>query len=126
MRVVRQLGREDWVEAGLRLLARGGATALRVEAAARELSVTKGSFYWHFQDRDDWCAAILGYWEHRAFGRMVARPGRRANAAELAGDMALDHAVRAWARRDVAAAQALGRVLREAARSGAMAPARAA
>ena len=126
MRVVRQLGREDWVEAGLRLLARGGVTALRVEAAARELSVTKGSFYWHFQDRDDWCAAILGYWEHRAFGRMVARPGRRARAADLARDVALDHAVRAWARRDVVAAQALGRVLREAARSGAMAPARAA
>lgn len=76
MRMVRHLGREDWVLAGLEALAAGGPAALKVEATARRLGVSKGSFYWHFRHRADWRDALLGYWEHLVFAAMVGARDR--------------------------------------------------
>ena len=42
---------DDWVTLGLEVLAAKGSAAIRVEPMARKLKVTKGSFYWHFEDR---------------------------------------------------------------------------
>jgi AcrR family transcriptional regulator len=39
---------------------------VRVERLARELGVTKGSFYWHFNDRGDLLEALLAEWENEA------------------------------------------------------------
>ena len=44
----RRLDREDWIAAGLGALERGGVEAVAVVPLARELGVTRGSFYWHF------------------------------------------------------------------------------
>ena len=44
--------RETWVEHGLQVLAEGGVDAVRVEALAKALGVTKGGFYGYFADRD--------------------------------------------------------------------------
>ena len=44
--------REMWVDAGLRALATGGVDAVRVEALAKTLGVTKGGFYGYFADRE--------------------------------------------------------------------------
>ena len=38
--------------AAFRALARGGVEAIAVEPIAAELGTTKGSFYWHFKNRD--------------------------------------------------------------------------
>ncbi len=56
----------DWAEAALQLIAEAGLGALRVEALAARLGVTKGSFYWHFKGRSELLAAALGRWEQRA------------------------------------------------------------
>lgn len=111
MRMLRQLGREDWVLAGLRALASEGEEGLRVETVARGLGVTKGSFYWHFRDRAGWRQAVLSWWEHRAFAELVK--GAMPPAAEEPDRAAVEQAIRLWAQRDVAAAQSLSRVLRE-------------
>ncbi len=66
-----RLRREDWILAGFRALTAGGVGALRVEAVARGLGTTKGSFYWHFSDPADWRAAMLDYWEDMAFRRIL-------------------------------------------------------
>ena len=117
MRMLRQLGREDWVQAGLAALAAGGEAAFRVEAVARDLRVTKGSFYWHFQDRAAWRDAVLAYWEHRMFAELL-RPARlRPDRVNWA---AIERALRIWAGQDVAVARALSRVLRERALAGAV------
>jgi AcrR family transcriptional regulator len=58
----------DWAEAALQLIAEAGLGALTVEALARRLGVTKGSFYWHFRGRSDLLAAALDRWEQRATG----------------------------------------------------------
>ena len=43
--------REAWIEAALQALATGGPDAIRVEALAASLGVSKGGFYWHFENR---------------------------------------------------------------------------
>ncbi|GIX32222.1 MAG: TetR family transcriptional regulator [Lysobacterales bacterium] len=60
-----RLGPEDWVEAALALIAEQGLQALTVEALARRLRVTKGSFYWHFPSREALLEAALARWEAR-------------------------------------------------------------
>jgi AcrR family transcriptional regulator len=41
-----------WIEAGYRLFAFGGESALKVEVVAREVGINKSSFYHHFADMD--------------------------------------------------------------------------
>jgi AcrR family transcriptional regulator len=55
----------DWAEAALQLIAEQGLGALTVSALASRLGVTKGSFYWHFEGRNDLLAAALSRWEQR-------------------------------------------------------------
>jgi AcrR family transcriptional regulator len=62
-RPARGLTREDWLAAGLGAMADGGARRLAVEPLARTLGATKGSFYWHFRDRDELLGAVLERWE---------------------------------------------------------------
>jgi len=59
----RGFGREDWLRAARLALLRGGVEAVRVEKLARDLGVTKGSFYWHFKDRDELLELLLREWE---------------------------------------------------------------
>ena len=44
--------------AAFRALARGGVDSIAVEPIAAELGATKGSFYWHFKNRDSLVAAL--------------------------------------------------------------------
>ncbi|MGH8924716.1 MAG: TetR/AcrR family transcriptional regulator [Acidimicrobiia bacterium] len=57
-----RLNREAWITAALEIVASKGVEAVAVEPLAERLGVTKGSFYWHFRDRDELIAAALGHW----------------------------------------------------------------
>lgn len=104
------LRRDDWVAAGLRTLAKFGVEAVRVELLARELGVSKGSFYWHFADRDDLLTAMLHAWEvqntFRVMARVRTRPGGKPRLLRVFEAVAnrvrggLEAAVRDWARKD--------------------------
>ena len=67
--------REDWAAAALAAIADGGLAAVAVEPLAARLGTTKGSFYWHFANRDALLAAALALWEETTTTD-VARPGR--------------------------------------------------
>jgi AcrR family transcriptional regulator len=58
-----RLSAEDWEDAALNLIAEQGVGALAVEALARQLGVTKGSFYWHFRTREALLQSALERWE---------------------------------------------------------------
>jgi len=58
-----RLTREAWLEKALEVLHHQGNAGLQIENFTRKLGVTKGSFYWHFKDRDDFRRAILDYWD---------------------------------------------------------------
>lgn len=59
----KRLERSDWIHAGVELLAAKGVEAVCVEVLAKHLRISKGSFYWHFRDREDLLEAILTEWE---------------------------------------------------------------
>ena len=59
----RRLSRDQWTGAALEALESGGVPAVAVEPLATRLGVTKGSFYWHFKDRNELLAAALELWE---------------------------------------------------------------
>ena len=63
---------DDWTRAALDALARGGLAAVAVEPLAKSLGTTKGSFYWHFADRDALIAATLASWEKRDTDLVIA------------------------------------------------------
>jgi len=67
-----RLTREAWLEKALEVLRRQGNAGLQIENFTRKLGVTKGSFYWHFKDRDDFRRAILDYWDERYTRRVAA------------------------------------------------------
>lgn len=91
-------------------LLRGGVSSVRIERLARDLGVTKGSFYWHFSDRNELLQALLEEWEAEAdllIGAIGAtRPvGMRSLLEQLAhnviaserGEVPSDAAIFAWA-----------------------------
>ncbi|HEX2266306.1 MAG TPA: TetR/AcrR family transcriptional regulator [Solirubrobacterales bacterium] len=114
--------RRRWIEEGLRALARGGPDAVRIEPLAQALGVTKGGFYWHFQNRRALLEEMLDSWERESVEEVIQRVEagggdarsklRRlfALAASKNELLLIDLAVRDWARRDKAVAARLRRV----------------
>lgn len=52
----------DWASAGFAAFNEGGLDAVAVERVAQRLGATKGSFYWHFKDREALVRAVLDLW----------------------------------------------------------------
>lgn len=113
-----QLDRQDWIEAATDVLAKEGVSGLRIEVLAKICGVTKGSFYWHFKDRQDLLEAVLEQWREgriRDIEKTTSfAPGKEQEqlhyAIEVYGasrnrkGMSIELAVRDWARHDPQAA----------------------
>ncbi len=65
------LDRGAWMTAGLELLAAEGVAAVRVEVLSKRLAVTKGSFYWHFKDRQQLLDGMLDEWRRSTLTAVV-------------------------------------------------------
>ncbi len=106
---------ETWIEAATGVLVDQGIDHVRVDLLAQRLGVTRGSFYWHFKDREDLLRRVLQAWRETATENLTARlesahedpmaqlrdvislPFRGRAAARAAR---IELAIRAWARRD--------------------------
>jgi AcrR family transcriptional regulator len=75
----RSLSAERWAEAALDLIARDGVAGVAVEPLAKELGVTKGSFYWHFPNREALLEAALKLWEGRETGETIDKLRQEGN-----------------------------------------------
>jgi AcrR family transcriptional regulator len=113
--------RGAWVHAALQALAVGGPDAVRIEALAVELGVSKGGFYWHFADRQALLEEMLDTWEKAGTEDIIAHvesqpADPRAKLQRLfeltssPDGLAVELAVRDWARRDTDVAERLRRV----------------
>jgi AcrR family transcriptional regulator len=112
--------RKKWIEEGLRMLAAGGPDAVRIEPLAAALGVSRGGFYWHFDDRAALLGEMLDVWEQESVGRVLEQfqegddpreSVRRAGAITFSDRLLpIDLAVRDWSRRDAAVAERLRRV----------------
>lgn len=99
-----------------------GIDHVRIDVLAIQLGVTRGSFYWHFRDREDLLRRVLQTWSERTTEQLTRRleqskgdaleqlrdvislPFRGRSAARAAR---IELAIRAWARRDAMARQAV-------------------
>jgi AcrR family transcriptional regulator len=111
-----QFSAKDWLNQGLKTLARDGFTALKAEPLAKAMGVSRGSFYWHFADVEAFHAEILKHWREIAAERIIADIDASAgkdNALQLllhrvfGEKLALENAVRRWAVVDPAARAAV-------------------
>jgi AcrR family transcriptional regulator len=112
--------RGAWVDVAMQALAAGGPDAVRVEALAASLGVSKGGFYWHFKNRRALLDEMLDTWERAVVEDVIAqiesRPADpRAKLRQLfemapSADFAVELALRDWSRRDDEVAERLQRV----------------
>ncbi len=68
----RLLSRADWIETALDLLVAEGVGAVKITRLAGTMAVTRGSFYWHFKDRNDLLEALVDRWESKNTAAIVA------------------------------------------------------
>lgn len=119
------LTKNDWVEAAQQILIKNGIDAVRVDSLAKELNITRGSFYYHFKSRLELLESILTHWRTSATERIILQlnkvnlspkerlkqllelPFRGKAATDTA---AFEIAIRGWARRDPLARQAMDEV----------------
>jgi AcrR family transcriptional regulator len=105
----------DWLQAGYTLLAEQGVRALKVESLCRQMGVTRGSFYWHFEDMSSYRAALVESWntflerDRQSLAQQSELPPRERLAAMMTTLVSpqhwmLERAMREWARTDPVAA----------------------
>lgn len=119
-----QLDRSTWIQAAFDTLADEGVGGIRVEILARRLHVTKGSFYWHFKDRQDLLNAVLQVWKEGRL-RDIEKQSTAVTGKELEQihhvidvysavrnrkGISIELAVRDWARHDPAVSVAVEEV----------------
>jgi len=111
-----QLSAKDWLEQGLKTLAKNGFTALKAEPLAKAMGVSRGSFYWHFADIGAFHAALLQHWREVAAEQVIANLEAATDHEQalplllrwaFGGKLALEKAVRNWATFDPAARAAV-------------------
>ena len=113
---------EAWIDAATEVLVDQGIDHVRVDVLAGQLQVTRGSFYWHFRDREDLLRRVLQAWRELSTVQLtrrlaVARGDPREQLRDVIslpfrGRAALraariELAIRAWARRDPLAQEAV-------------------
>lgn len=73
------LSRDSWIAAAFEALMALGPEAVAVEPLARSLGATKGSFYWHFANREDLLRRALEMWERANTAEVIALIDRAAD-----------------------------------------------
>lgn len=70
--MTKRLSPQTWIDAALATLAREGFEALKGDILARKLGVSRGSFYWHFEDIQVFHAHVIQYWQQVATEAIIA------------------------------------------------------
>ncbi|MEM8773601.1 MAG: TetR/AcrR family transcriptional regulator [Pseudomonadota bacterium] len=109
-----RLTRDDWIDAALGLLVDRGIDAVQITVLAKHLSVTRGSFYWHFQSHEELLNALVERWS-RLNTNVIFEAVKDAQTLDdgilalfsvwtdhTRFDPDLDQAIRDWARHDEA------------------------
>ncbi|NOX32201.1 MAG: TetR/AcrR family transcriptional regulator [Deltaproteobacteria bacterium] len=107
---MKRLNKTAWFEQGLNILKASGAADLTIENLTRKLNKTKGSFYHHFKNRDDYFEKLLEFWEEKQTFDIIeiskqekTFKGINSTLLKLSKenmDPEIEVAIRAWALRD--------------------------
>ena len=122
MSVRETLTKDDWLRAAMELLRTRGIGGVRVLPLAKGLGVSRGSFYWHFEDRDELLRSMLDWWDREMTDSVIqfaneGRAGAQTRLMAVAEDVVRSRrnrygpAIRTWAEGDKRAAKTLKRVV---------------
>lgn len=116
----KKLTRDDWLIAALDALVSMGSERVHVEPLAASLGVTKGSFYWHFEDLQDLLSSVIDYWAETMLGAVRSHDeltgSPEENLLQVMEDIAREDrgryeaVMRTWAKCDKRAEQAVAQV----------------
>ena len=111
LRAVQRLSPQDWLAAAEKRLISGGIDSVKIGLLAKDLGVTRGSFYWHFKDRGHLLGVMLASWHSfslRIFDDLLLKEGSCGMDEflrlvhlwidEEQFDAGLEAAIRDWAR----------------------------
>jgi len=114
-------GPNKWLDAAVQTLIEEGIDAVRIDRLATKLGITRGSFYHHYENRDDLLRAVLDHYvqiNHQNFVAMLPHlrgtPKEKlwtlwtATASKEFRDY--DWAVRMWGMRDPHVAKVLAKI----------------
>jgi len=121
---IKPLTKDDWLTQAMELLRTQGVGGVRVLTLAKSLKISRGSFYWHFHDRQDLLDHMLDWWDREMTDtviRYVSKINGKAQKRILAlGEFVVrnnmnryDSAIRTWAEGDRKAATVLERVMKK-------------
>lgn len=104
-----------WLQAAYTMLTETGVDTVKIMPLAKQLGVSRTSFYWHFTDREALLDAMIRRWEEKNTGNLVARTEAYAESIAEAlfnlfdcwldadlFDSRLELAIRNWAHNDAA------------------------
>lgn len=106
-----QLSRFDWLEAALSIFLNEGIDSIRITRLSNDLGVSRGSFYWHFDNREDLIDALVEFWRSKNTQGITSTVEQVNSLSEgilnffetcidsSKFDPRLDLAIREWARR---------------------------
>ena len=106
--VTERLTKSDWIAHGLRTLTSYGVAGLKVGSMATGLQVSRGSFYWHFEDIADFRSQLLKSWQERTTDQVIRELETEAGPERLkqlltrafVARPTVDRAIRSWAAED--------------------------
>ena len=118
--VIDRQSKESWLNAALKALASGGIDKVRGESLAKDLGVTKGSFYWHFKDREQFLDELLNFWAEQSTQAVIANPNyptdSKARVKAVAEDIVrhdlgkMDPHIRSWTQYDKRRARVVAKI----------------
>ena len=106
------LGRVDWLRAALSSLIESGVESVKITQLSEKLGVTRGSFYWHFKDREEILSALIEYWHRKNTANIIAAAERGPELVDAVlalmeawvdreiFDPQLELSIRSWSRND--------------------------
>jgi AcrR family transcriptional regulator len=113
----RQLTADDWIKAAWTAFEKGGVDAVRIVPLAASLGVSRGSFYWHFEDRDALLLDVLQQWSVMNCDDVIAANEKLGEVADVRllrlietcarDDGHLEMALRSWAQTDARAGKVI-------------------
>ncbi len=113
---------DDWLDLALVELRDCGYSALKAQPLAKKLNVTRGSFYHHFKNLDDFHAAVIAHWSERSSRHLIQQAQEADDPQQALDDLLqqtlqsgekLERAVRSWSTVQASVAEAVDRVDQE-------------
>ncbi len=101
-----RLSKKDWLRHGFSVLKTEGHVGLKADRLVKGLRVSRGSFYWHFENIQQFHQQLLEAWRERLTKETIAEleglPDGQLQLTELiwrviSNSQELEAAIRAWA-----------------------------